>query len=81
MSKNLEIIQQSLKKRARSESLFRYLGILGIVSAVSFLIIILFSVISEGKSAFKISQINLNVFFDPKIIAPSQSQNINEIKK
>ena len=80
MSKNLEIIKQSLKKRARSESLFRYLGILGIISAVSFLILILFSIISEGKSAFKVSQINLNIFFDPKIIVPSNSQDINEIK-
>ena len=52
MSKNTELISKSLEKRHRSEKRFRFFGILGIGTAVIFLITILSSIFVEGKGAF-----------------------------
>lgn len=80
MNKNTRIIAKSLKKRNRSESTFRLMGLLGIISAISFLVIILFSIINEGKKAFVSTQIKLDIFFDSKILDPGNSGKITEIE-
>ena len=50
---NTEIIKKSLMKRHLAESRFKTYGILGIISATVFLIVILSTIFIEGKSAFK----------------------------
>ena len=77
---NTEIIKKSLMKRHLAESRFKAYGILGIISATVFLIVILSTIFIEGKSAFKSTYIKLDVFFDPSIIDPDGTRDIDEIK-
>ena len=77
---NTEIIKKSLMKRHLAESRFKTYGILGIISATVFLIVILSTIFIEGKSAFKSTYIKLNVSFDPSIIDPDGTRDIDEIR-
>ena len=80
MTKNFEKINDSLIKRQRSEKNFKLFGLIGIICAVSFLIIILTSIIIEGKKAFVSTYIKLDVFFDSKIIDPDNTKEDSVIK-
>ena len=77
---NLKKIEYSLKKRKRQESRFKIYGLLGIATAVSFLCIILSSIVMEGKKAFLSTYIKLEVYFDPDIIYTSNDQKEEDIK-
>ena len=77
---NTEIIKKSLMKRHLAESRFKTYGILGIISATVFLMVILSTIFIEGKSAFKSTYIKLDVFFDPSIIDPDGTRDIDEIR-
>ena len=80
MTKNFEKINDSLIKRQRSEKNFKLFGLIGIICAISFLIIILTSIIIEGKKAFISTYIKLDVFFDSKIIDPDNTKEDSVIK-
>lgn len=80
MTKNFEKINDSLIKRQRSEKNFKLFGLIGIICAISFLIIILTSIIIEGKKAFVSTYIKLEVFFDSKIIDPDNTKEDSVIK-
>ena len=80
MSKNTELISKSLEKRHRSEKRFRFFGILGIGTAVIFLITILSSIFVEGKGAFKSTFIQLEINFDQEIIDPNRTNNPEEFR-
>ena len=77
---NLKKIEYSLKKRKRQESRFKIYGLLGIATAVTFLCIILSSIVMEGKKAFLSTYIKLEVYFDPDIIYTSNDQKEEDIK-
>ena len=77
---NTDIIKKSLMKRHLAESRFKTYGIIGIISATVFLIVILSTIFIEGKSAFKSTYIKLDVFFDPSIIDPDGTRDIDEIR-
>lgn len=80
MNNNLEKVKSSLIKRKRSENLFKFYGLSGIVCATFFLVMILYSVISQGQKAFFTTFIKVDVFFDPEIIDPNNERNDEEIK-
>ena len=80
MTKNFEKINDSLIKRQKSEKNFKLFGLIGIICAISFLIIILTSIIIEGKKAFVSTYIKLDVFFDSKIIDPDNTKEDSVIK-
>ena len=80
MTKNFEKINASLIKRQKSEKNFKLFGLIGIICAISFLIIILTSIIIEGKKAFVSTYIKLDVFFDSKIIDPDNTKEDSVIK-
>ena len=80
MTKNLKKINNSLIKRQKLEKRFQLFGLVGIICAVLFLIIILSSIIIEGKKAFISTYIKLDVFFDSKIIDPDNTKEDSVIK-
>ncbi len=80
MNNITEKIKLSLSKRQRSEKRFKFLGFIGISFAILFLIIILYSIFSQGQSAFKSTYIELNIFFDEKIIDVEGKRDIEDIK-
>ena len=80
MTKNLKKINDSLIKRQKLEKRFQLFGLVGIICAVLFLIIILSPIIIEGKKAFISTYIKLDVFFDSKIIDPDNTKEDSVIK-
>ena len=59
-----------LKARYRSERTFKYLGLGAIIVALAALAFLLFSITSQGFSAFLQYEITLNVSFDEDVIDP-----------
>ena len=80
MTKIKTSIELSLKKRNKSERNFRYFGLLGIVLAISFLGLITSSIFITGKNAFKITAVNVDIYFDPNIIDPKNEKDLETIK-
>ena len=80
MNSNLDRVKLSLIKRKRQEALFRFYGLVGIISAILFLIIILYSVISQGQKAFFTTFIKVDVYFDSEIIDPENKRNSEDIQ-
>ncbi len=80
MTKTLDAVKKTLKKRHRKEFLFRFYGMVGIVLAVFFLITILSTIMVQGKKAFFSTYIKLEVFFDPQIIDPDNTKRDEDIR-
>ena len=68
----------SLHRRHAVEKRFRAYGVVAIVTALVFLIILLSSMLSKGYSAFFQAQIRLPVFFSQDVIDPKKT-NSSEI--
>jgi phosphate transport system permease protein len=65
-----EKVNARLPRRYAIEKRFRVYGIASIVTALSFLAILLFSIISQGYTAFVQTEIKLTINFDPSVIDP-----------
>lgn len=70
VSATAEKVNARLQRRYAVEKRFRFYGIASIVVALSFLAILLFSIISQGYTAFMQAEIRLPITFDPAVIDP-----------
>ncbi|RCL03905.1 MAG: phosphate transport system permease protein [Candidatus Tokpelaia sp. JSC161] len=70
MSKLLKHRDIRLKQRYRAEAFFRSCGLFAISLGVFFLLVLLYSVFSQGVSAFWQTSLTLSVKLDAKIIDP-----------
>ncbi len=76
-----EKVQAGLKRRYRSERLFRGYGLLAIGLSLSFLIAIFISIATMGWSAFQQTVIELEIYFDPGVIDPTGSHDQQTISQ
>ena len=60
------IVNNSLKRRYRAETVFRRMGLGAIILAISFLCLLFVSIISKGYTAFQQTFVEVEVFFDPQ---------------
>jgi phosphate transport system permease protein len=65
---NLQKIQQSLTKRKRAESRFRWCGRIAIFIGLAAVMVLFTDIISKGHSAFQITYIQLEVEYDQGLI-------------
>ncbi|MEO5364934.1 MAG: phosphate ABC transporter permease PstA [Magnetococcus sp. WYHC-3] len=70
-----------LRRRHASERLFRTVGLSGILVAAGALVLLLFTMISEGAGAFTQSSIRLDIQFDASVIDPSGARNRDDIMR
>ena len=75
--RTLDIVNRGLSKRYRAERRFRLYGLLAIVVSIVFLALLFISIIGNGYSAFQQTFIQLNVFFDPEILAKQSLATAN----
>ena len=75
-----EIVNKGLKKRYRSEFMFRLYGITSILFAAVFLIVFFSSIIDKGYSAFTQGELNISIYLDPEIIDPDNTRDEEEIR-
>ena len=70
-----------LKKRYASETRFRLGGIAAIAMGILFLIILFWSIISKGYSAFEQTEIRLDLYLNEQIIDPSGNRSRSELQR
>lgn len=68
MTNSQQRIQQSLKRRYRAESRFRWYGRLAILFAISFLLVLFTDIVGKGMGAFRATEIKLTVTYDLPLI-------------
>ena len=68
-----------LKKRYASERRFRAAGVVAIALGVLFLIVLFWSIISKGYTAFQQTKIHLDVYLEESIIDPKGNRSRSEL--
>ncbi len=68
MSSSTEIIRAGLKKRYAKEKRFRMYGIASLAISFTFLLVLLFTIISKGYPAFQQTYVQLDITLDEKIL-------------
>jgi len=63
-------VDASLRRRYRSERLFRFCGLMSVLIGVSFLLVLFTTIIGNGYGAFQQSYVRLSIHFDPAEIDP-----------
>ncbi|WMT87620.1 phosphate ABC transporter permease PstA [Pelagibacterium sp. 26DY04] len=67
-NRNRERVRAGLARRHRSENLFRWAGVLAIVAALGFVVILFGMILSKGLPSFWQSTLHAEVYFDPELI-------------
>lgn len=69
------LVEAGLRRRYRSERLFRFYGLVSVLLGVSFLLILFATIIANGYGAFQQSFVRLEIRFDPDVIDPEGSRD------
>ncbi len=67
-SRTIAVVRASLPRRYRSERRFRLLGLAAVVLSLGFLALMFASLLANGVSAFRQTEIRLPVHFDPEVL-------------
>ncbi|MGB2260089.1 MAG: DUF3333 domain-containing protein, partial [Porticoccaceae bacterium] len=65
---NLDKIKQSLTRRNRAETRFRWYGRIAILIGLAAVILLFTDIISKGHGAFRVTYIQLDVHYDQDVI-------------
>lgn len=68
-------VDASLRRRYRTEKLFRLYGLVSVLLGVGFLVILFTTIIGNGYGAFRQSFVRLEIRFDPEVIDPAGSRH------
>ncbi len=68
-------VDASLRRRYRTERLFRLYGLVSVLLGVSFLVILFTTIIGNGYGAFRQSFVRLEIQFDAAVIDPEGSRS------
>jgi phosphate transport system permease protein len=68
-------VQASLRRRYRTEYLFRFWGLLSVLLGLAFLGVLFATIIGNGYTAFRQTYIQLDIFFDPAVIDPEGTRD------
>ena len=75
--KAIDIVNRGLAKRYGKEQRFKIYGLLAVLTSLSFLALLFFTIFSNGYSAFFQTFVKLEVFFDPAFIDKHDPANSN----
>jgi phosphate transport system permease protein len=71
----LDRVRAGLKARYRREARFRFYGLASVMIGLGFLVFFFASIVNDGVSAFRQSQLSLNVEFSETLIDPQGTRN------
>ena len=80
-AKAMDVVNAGLAKRYRAERRFRMYGMISVGLGMLFLSILLFDIISKGHTAFRQTQLTFEVFFDPEVIDPEGTRDLEAIAR
>ena len=73
----LEAAQRRVRRRYAAERRFRAYGMAAVALAIAFLFLLIGSVVTKAVSAFHVTEIRLEIFFDPAVIDPDGKGALN----
>jgi phosphate transport system permease protein len=76
-SRTIDIVNRGLTKRYSKEQRFKIYGLLAVLTSLSFLALLFFTIFSNGYSAFFQTFVKLEVFFDSAFIDKDDPANSN----
>ncbi|MCX7553095.1 phosphate ABC transporter permease PstA [Marinicella sp. S1101] len=76
---NTDLVRKSLKKRYLKERIFKTVGLLSIVSAILFLLILLTDIFTKAMPAFSQTNISLEVTLDPDVIGVGENPSEQDL--
>ena len=75
----IDKVNASLEKRYAKERRFRRLGLSAVLLGLLFVSVLFFDIVSKGYTAFVQTHIELEVFFDPAVIDPDDTRDMDVI--
>jgi len=79
MNNSTEIIKAGLKKRYAKEKRFRLYGISSLCISFAFLMVLLFTIISQGWPAFQQTYVKLDIMLDEKVLGIDKTSDEDEM--
>jgi len=79
--RTIDIVNTSLKRRYAREKRFRRLGLSAVILGLLFVGALFGDIISKGYTAFVQSHVELEVYFDPAVIDPEGSRDMQAIAR
>jgi phosphate transport system permease protein len=73
------IVARGLRKRYRAERRFRLYGLAAVTAGMAFLVFLFYVIFSNGLGAFRQTQIQLAIFYDPAIVDPAGNRSPDEL--
>jgi phosphate transport system permease protein len=70
-----EAVARGLKARYRAEARFKFYGMTAVALGMVFLAVLFFSIVSKGWSVFRQAYVQLEVFYDPAVLAPDGTRS------
>jgi phosphate transport system permease protein len=77
----IDKVKVSLEKRYAKERRFRRLGLTAVVLGLSFVLMLFVDIASKGYTAFVQTHIELEVYFDPVLIDPDGTRDMDAIAR
>ncbi len=76
-----EIVQKSLAKRRAAERRFRWYGLAGILLGLAFLLVLFVDIVGKGYTAFVQTQVKLEIYYDPALLDPGNTGDLQVLSK
>jgi phosphate transport system permease protein len=73
------IVARGLRKRYRAERRFRFYGLAAVTAGMAFLVFLFYVIFSNGLGAFRQTQIQLAIFYDPAVIDPAGNRSPDDL--
>jgi phosphate transport system permease protein len=73
------IVERSLRRRYWAERRFRFYGLAAVIAGMAFLVYLFTVIFSNGLGAFRQTQVELAVYFDPQVVDPSGNRNHDDL--
>ncbi|MCB1963972.1 MAG: phosphate ABC transporter permease PstA [Rhodocyclaceae bacterium] len=78
--RNFARVQAGMKKRRAAETRFRLYGMIAVGLGLSFLLVLMFSIVSKGYSAFLQTYVRLDVPLLEEVIDPEQTRQLDTLR-
>lgn len=76
----MEVVRDSLPRRYRAEFIFKAMGIMAVTLAITFLGLLLTSIISKGYTAFQQTFVKLEFTLAPELVDPQGDRSANSLR-
>jgi phosphate transport system permease protein len=80
-SRAIDKVNASLKKRYAKEKRFKAMGLGAVILGLTFVSLLFLDIVSKGYTAFVQTHVTLEVYFDPEVIDPQGTRDMEAIAR